>query len=144
MDLFTISSIVISLSALFGYVNVKFLRLPNTIGLMVVAITFTLILFASSMFTDTLLRAAERLVGMIDFETVLLDVMLGFLLFAGAKHTNLCAAPRAALAHPCLLDIRCTGSDISHCQDGVLRVPAGWTPGCLDALFVVWRIDIAD
>ncbi len=88
MDLFTITSIVIALSALFGYVNVRLLKLPNTIGLMVVAIAFTLALFASTLFTDRLLTVAEQLIGLIDFETVLLDVMLGFLLFAGAMHTN--------------------------------------------------------
>ncbi|MCS7467261.1 sodium:proton antiporter [Stieleria sp. ICT_E10.1] len=88
MELFTITSAVIALSALFGYVNVKLLKLPNTIGLMVIAIVFTLVLFASSMFTDVFLASAERLIGAIDFESVLLDVMLGFLLFAGAMHTN--------------------------------------------------------
>ncbi|QDT08299.1 cation:proton antiporter [Planctomycetes bacterium K23_9] len=88
MELFTITSVVIALSALFGYINVRFLKLPNTIGLMVIAIAFTLVLFASSMFTNTFLSAAERLVALIDFKTVLLDIMLGFLLFAGAMHTN--------------------------------------------------------
>jgi CPA1 family monovalent cation:H+ antiporter len=88
MELFTITSVVIALSALFGYINVKFLKLPNTIGLMVIAIVFTLVLFASSMFTDTFLSAAEQLIGVIDFKMVLLDIMLGFLLFAGAMHTN--------------------------------------------------------
>ncbi|WP_372897497.1 cation:proton antiporter [Stieleria sp.] len=88
MELFTIASTVIALSALFGYVNVKLLKLPNTIGLMVIAIVFTLVLFASSMFTDVFLASAEHLIGAIDFESVLLDVMLGFLLFAGAMHTN--------------------------------------------------------
>lgn len=88
MDLFTLTSIVIALSALFGYVNIKLLKLPNTIGLMVVSISFTLALFASTLFSDRLLTAAEGLIQLIDFETVLLDVMLGFLLFAGAMHTN--------------------------------------------------------
>lgn len=88
MDLFTITSVVIALSALFGYINTKLLRLPNTIGLMIVAIGFTLVLFVSSIFDDAPLVAAERLIGLIDFETVLLDIMLSFLLFAGAMHTN--------------------------------------------------------
>ena len=88
MDLFTIASIVIALSAAFGYINVKVLKLPNTIGLMIIAIVFTLILFASSLFTDIFLSAAESLIGKIDFGTVLLNIMLGFLLFAGAMHTN--------------------------------------------------------
>ncbi len=88
MDLFTISSIVIVLSALFGYINVRFLKLPNTIGLMLIAIVFTLILFASSLVDSTVYDAAEKMVAQIPFDHVLLDILLGFLLFAGAMHTN--------------------------------------------------------
>ena len=88
MDLFTVSSVIIVLSAIFGYVNVRFLKLPNTIGLMIIAIVFTLFIFASTLFTDRFLSLAEGLIALIDFEHVLLDVMLGFLLFAGAMHTN--------------------------------------------------------
>ena len=88
MDLFTISSIVIALSALFGYINVRFLKLPNTIGLMLIAIVFTMILFATSLVNDSLYVAAENMIGQIEFDHVLLDILLGFLLFAGAMHTN--------------------------------------------------------
>lgn len=88
MDLFTIASIIIALSALFGFVNVRFLKLPNTIGLMVIAIVFTLAIFASTLFTDRILVAARLFIEQVDFPGVLLDVMLGFLLFAGAMHTN--------------------------------------------------------
>ncbi len=88
MDLFTIASILIVLSALFGYINVRFLKLPNTIGLMIIAIIFTVGLFLSSMINPALLEMAENLIAEIDFKIVLLDIMLGFLLFAGALHTN--------------------------------------------------------
>ncbi len=88
MTIFAICSIIIALSALFGYVNVKFLKLPNTIGLMIVAIAFTLFLFSTTLFTERILDWAEHLISLIDFQEVLLDVMLGFLLFAGAIHTN--------------------------------------------------------
>ncbi|MFK7900177.1 MAG: cation:proton antiporter, partial [Cyclobacteriaceae bacterium] len=88
MDLFVIASILIVLSAAFGYINVVLLKLPNTIGLMIIAILFTIGLFLTSLVNPSLLHFAENLVGEIDFKTVLLDVMLGFLLFAGALHTN--------------------------------------------------------
>jgi CPA1 family monovalent cation:H+ antiporter len=88
MNLFAICSIIIALSALFGYINARFLKLPNTIGLMIVAIAFTLFLFASTLFTDRFLDGAHYLISLINFKEVLLDVMLGFLLFAGAIHTN--------------------------------------------------------
>lgn len=88
MDLFVVTSILVVLSALFGYINIRLFKLPNTIGLMLTAILFTLGLFLTSLVNPTLLNFAERLIGEIDFGTVLLDVMLGFLLFAGALHTN--------------------------------------------------------
>ena len=88
MDLFTITSIIIVLSALFGYLNVRFLKLPNTIGLMLVAIIFTLILFASTFIDKSIYEIAENMISKIPFSEILMDVMLGFLLFAGAMHTN--------------------------------------------------------
>jgi len=88
MSLFAIASILIVISALFGYLNVRFLKLPNTIGLMVITIIFTLLILATSFVDDTLLEHEKQLISQIDFKTVLLDVMLSFLLFAGALHTN--------------------------------------------------------
>ena len=52
------------------------------------AIVFTLVIFASTLFTDRFLLAAKDFIAQVDFPVVLLDVMLGFLLFAGAMHTN--------------------------------------------------------
>jgi len=88
MDYFEIASVLIVLSALFGYINVKFLKLPITIGLMVITIVFTIIIVAIGQFDDTLLMTEKALIKKIDFETILLDIMLSFLLFAGALHTN--------------------------------------------------------
>ena len=87
-QIFEICAIIIVLSALFGYVNVKILKLPNTIGLMIVAIVFTAALYISQFFTDHFIDAAHSLINQIDFQHVLLKIMLGFLLFAGALHTN--------------------------------------------------------
>ncbi|MFK7782623.1 cation:proton antiporter [Psychroserpens sp.] len=88
MDYFTIASILIVLSALFSYINVKFLKLPITIGLMLITIVFTIVIVAIGQFDDTILVTEKELINQIDFETVLLDIMLSFLLFAGALHTN--------------------------------------------------------
>ena len=88
MDYFSIVAILTVISAVFGYINVRFLKLPITIGLMVITIVFTLIVIAIGQFDDTLLQTEKELISQIDFKTVLLDVMLSFLLFAGALHTN--------------------------------------------------------
>ncbi|WP_191858794.1 cation:proton antiporter [Hanstruepera ponticola] len=88
MDYFHIITILVVLSALFGYVNVRFLKLPNTIGLMFITIVFTMVVFALSYFDSTLLDAEKYIITQIDFKEVLLDIMLSFMLFAGALHTN--------------------------------------------------------
>ncbi|MFH4965114.1 sodium:proton antiporter [Gaetbulibacter sp. M235] len=88
MDYFFIITILIALSATFGYINVRFLKFPNSIGLMVITILFTLAIFALSYFDTRLLDAEKFMINQINFKSVLLDIMLSFLLFAGALHTN--------------------------------------------------------
>ncbi len=88
MDYFIIAAILVFISAIFGFINVRFLKLPNTIGLMLITIVFTLAVFAMSYVDDTLLNAERYIIRQIDFKTVLLAIMLSFLLFAGALHTN--------------------------------------------------------
>lgn len=88
MDYFTIITTLVLMAAAFGYINVRFLKLPNTIGLMLITLVFTLVVLALATVDKTLLLAERELITQIDFETVLLDVMLSFMLFAGALHTN--------------------------------------------------------
>lgn len=88
MDYFYIVTVLVFLAASFGYINVRFLKLPNTIGLMVITIVFTLAVFGLSYIDDSLLNAERYIITQIDFKIVLLDIMLSFLLFAGALHTN--------------------------------------------------------
>ncbi len=88
MDYYIIIAALIFLAAIFGFINARFLKLPTTIGLMLITIVYTLAVFALSYFDDTLLKAEIQLIKEIDFEKVLMDYMLSFLLFAGALHTN--------------------------------------------------------
>ena len=88
MDYFLIITILVVLAAVFGYINVRFLKLPNTIGLMLITLLFTIGVVILGTVNDTLLNAERAIIKSIDFESVLLDGMLSFLLFAGALHTN--------------------------------------------------------
>lgn len=89
MSIFNIISILIILSAGFAFINTKFLKLPFTIGLMIIAIVFTVGITILGSFNHYILDEAKILIQSVDFETALLDVMLSFLLFAGALHTKL-------------------------------------------------------
>ncbi|WP_341227231.1 sodium:proton antiporter [uncultured Arcticibacterium sp.] len=88
MELFKILTMLVVISALFGYINVRFLKLPTTIGLMIMALVFSLIMILLQFIYPDLVHYARDIMAEIDFTTVLMDVMLSFLLFAGALHTN--------------------------------------------------------
>ncbi|KZX62833.1 sodium:proton antiporter [Stutzerimonas frequens] len=85
-----LAAIFISLTALLAYVNYRFIGLPPTIGVMATALLFSLLLHGLAMLGLPLLeQRIEALVGRIDFNHLLMDGMLSFLLFAGALHINL-------------------------------------------------------
>ena len=88
MSVFTLIATVFGLCALFGYLNVRFLKFPLTIGLMVVAILFSLLSLGVSSVFPGFLEFEKDLVNSIDFRVLLMDGMLSFLLFAGALHTD--------------------------------------------------------
>jgi CPA1 family monovalent cation:H+ antiporter len=83
-------ALLITLTALFSYLNHRFIGLPTTIGVMLVALGFSLLLIGADAFglADVSGLAAE-VVAKIDFYSVLMDGMLSLLLFAGAMHVRL-------------------------------------------------------
>jgi CPA1 family monovalent cation:H+ antiporter len=89
MELFNIISILIALSAFFGYVNYRFIKLPNTIGLMLISLLMSLALVIIGQFGFGIEQQWIDLVESIDFNKTLMVGMLGFLLFAGALHVDI-------------------------------------------------------
>lgn len=89
MKLFNILAILITLSAVFSYINHRFIRLPTTIGVMAISLLASLGLIALGSLGLGLEEKARVLLNSIDFDETLLHGMLSFLLFAGALHVNL-------------------------------------------------------
>lgn len=89
MDLFTILAVLITLTAIFGYLNRRYIGLPITIGVMLIAMVLSILLTLLGLFGLRLDEPALRLLGSIDFDKTLLHGMLSFLLFAGALHINI-------------------------------------------------------
>ncbi|MBQ0721210.1 MAG: sodium:proton antiporter [Gammaproteobacteria bacterium] len=87
MRLFDIIAILISLSAVFSWLNYRVLKLPTAIGLMLSALLMSLVLQLPLF--GGLEQQAEQMLASIDFDQTLLHGMLSFLLFAGALHVNL-------------------------------------------------------
>lgn len=91
MSLFDIIAALLTLTALFAWLNHQFLRLPNNVALLIMGLLASLIVVGfefllphSAIFND-LTNWLQRL----DFSTTLLNIMLAFLLFAGALHVDL-------------------------------------------------------
>ena len=90
MSTLNLAAILITISALFSFINYRFIKLPTTIGLMLIALVFSLaLLLAGKLGLADFEQQAERLLASVDFNKTLMQGMLSFLLFAGALHINL-------------------------------------------------------
>ena len=89
MSTFDLVAILVTLAAVFGWTNHRFLRLPATIGLLVLSIVFSLALVALGKAGIADLGFLVEALEGVDLDEALLKGMLGALLFAGALHINL-------------------------------------------------------
>ncbi len=92
MKLFDILALLLTLAAVFGYLNHRFVRLPATIGMMLISICMSLGMVLLGHLGDTGLLLEQQwlnVIRSIDFNKTLMVGMLSFLLFAGALHVDL-------------------------------------------------------
>ncbi|MEP6670900.1 MAG: sodium:proton antiporter [Chthoniobacter sp.] len=89
MTLFQIIAILISLTAIFSYLNYRYFKLPATIGVMLIALLVSLALIIAGHFAPWIREGAEDLLRQVEFGNALMQGMLCFLLFAGALHIDL-------------------------------------------------------
>jgi monovalent cation:H+ antiporter, CPA1 family len=91
MTPFDFFAILLNLSAVFGVVNHRTLRLPNTVGVLVISLLVTLVMLAADPFIPAydLQAISRRLLGTINLPQTLLHSVLAFLLFAGALQVDL-------------------------------------------------------
>ena len=80
--------VVFTLAALFSFINYKWLKLPSTIGQMVLALGVAVVIIILEPLLPNAYQFFCDIVLSTDFRRVLLDIMLGFLLFAGALHVD--------------------------------------------------------
>ncbi len=90
MNILDAAAVLITLSAVFSYLNYRYVRLPSAIGLMLIALCLSLALLAlGKLGLGDIQLKAEAFILSIDFNKTLMHGMLSFLLFAGALHVNL-------------------------------------------------------
>ncbi|PXY44349.1 cation:proton antiporter [Flavobacterium hydrophilum] len=90
MELYYTFSVLIVLASFFAYLNLRFLKLPGTIGIMIIAmlVSVGIRLLGDSYFPATT-KHFFALIKEFDFNEILMGAMLNFLLFAGALHVNM-------------------------------------------------------
>lgn len=89
MELYYILSGLVVLTSLFSYINVRVIKMPSTVGVMMIAllVAFGLVTFGN-IFPKTV-SGLKLFVGSINLHELLMGVLLNFLLFAGALHIRI-------------------------------------------------------
>ena len=88
MNFLELATLLLLLASLFSIINLRLLKLPQTIGLMVLAIFLSAGVLIAGQISPGFLSFATSLTEEFDFSVLLIDVMLPFLLFAGAISVN--------------------------------------------------------
>ena len=83
------AALLVTLVAVLSYVNLRFIRLPAGIGLMLIALLISAGVLGLGKLGIPIENSARRVFESFDFEETLMKGMLGFLLFAGSLHLNL-------------------------------------------------------
>lgn len=89
MSIINTIAILISLAAIFSYINYRFLKVPQTIGLLAIALLMSMGIIALGKMGFPIEDQATVLLKGIDFNETLMQGMLSALLFAGALHVHL-------------------------------------------------------
>jgi len=89
VEAFNIIAVLITIAAGFAYVNYRFIKMPMSVGLMLMSLLASLLLLMMDQAGIPVGAYADKMVRSIDFSRVLLEGMLGLLLFAGALHVNI-------------------------------------------------------
>lgn len=90
MNILNTIAVLLTLSAVFSYVNHRFFQLPTAIGIMLISLVLSFLLIINGkldLFDFS--QQAKVLIEGIDFHATLINGMLSFLLFAGALHVNI-------------------------------------------------------
>lgn len=88
MTFFQTFSAILALSALFAFINERYIKLPSAIALLLMGLAFSLAIQGVGYLFPALSQEAALILEHFDFSDFVLDFMLSFLLFAGALHTD--------------------------------------------------------
>ena len=88
MSLYFVLTILISVSAIFAYINHRYLKMPFVIGLFFLSTILAIFFIVSKFWLSEPIAELKTLIAATKVSDFILDILLGFLLFAGALHTD--------------------------------------------------------
>ena len=88
MSIYFILIILICISAAFSYINHRFIKMPFVIGLFFLSTILSLVIISSKFWNSHYYNDIKDIIEHTDISGYILNLMLGFLLFAGSLHTN--------------------------------------------------------
>jgi CPA1 family monovalent cation:H+ antiporter len=89
VEIFNTIAVLITLAALFAYLNARFVGLPGNIGLLCISLLASVALVFAGKAGLSFVSGLSGMVRGIDFNMTLMVGMLSFLLFAGALHVDI-------------------------------------------------------
>ena len=88
MKIYLALTILICLTAGFAYVNQRFLKLPFVIGLFFLSTVLSVFVISTKWWLSIPHQEIKTYIVHANIDKIVLNYLLGFLLFAGALHTN--------------------------------------------------------
>lgn len=88
MSIYFTLTVLIGISAAFAYINHRFIKMPFVIGLFFLSTILSLLIISSKKWDAIHYAEIKNIIEHTDISGFILDIMLGFLLFAGSLHTN--------------------------------------------------------
>lgn len=89
MSFFNVVAIFVTIVALASFINFRYIKLPSTVGLMVIGLSLSLVMIALNAIGIEIQSYAMRFFSAINFSEALMQGMLSYLLFAGALRIDL-------------------------------------------------------
>ena len=88
MSIYIIGVIITAISAVFAYINQRFIKMPFVIGLFFLSTLLSLVILSSKLWDVKHFYQIKTLIEGLDISKYIIEYMLGYLLFAGALHTE--------------------------------------------------------
>ncbi len=117
MDMFLLFSVLITLAAVFSLINIRFIKLPSGISLMLMGLVVSIGLISIGKLSPGFTQSIKDSLLALDFSEFILGIVLSFLLFAGSLHVKLDDIKASAKS---IFSFATIGTLISTCLIGTL------------------------